>query len=313
MESNFIERTECPACGGAQSLEIYRCGFGEDPIKTFLDDFYRFQGGIEHEYLEGFNYVLEECRGCGLVFQKHILNDALMERLYERWIDPGQAIVHEQEQKDFKRLTHYASEIMSVVAFLGREPRELSFLDFGMGWGRWCQMAQSFGCHVAGMELSPARIENARKLGIEIVEWQDLPQREFDFINTEQVFEHIPEPLETLRHLVRALKPGGLVKISVPEGSGIRKKLRIGDWSAPKRSKNTLNPVSPLEHINCFKRSTIFQKAELTGLEPVRISGRITKAYRVNQKPLTAFFKALMKPAYQRIFNRGTYQFLQMK
>ena len=73
------------------------------------------------------------------------------------------------------------------------------------------------------------------------------------------------------------------------------------------------NPVSPLEHINCFKRSTIFQKAELTGLEPVRISGRITKAYRVNQKPLTAFLKALLKPAYQRIFNRGTYQFLQMK
>jgi len=313
MGSHFLERTKCPACGESESREIYRCGFLEDPIRTYLENFYKFQGGIEIEYLEGSSYILEECRECGLIFQKHIFNNELMERLYEKWIDPEWAFEHEQEQKDFKRMTHYASEIMSVIAFLGREPRDLAFLDFGMGWGRWCRMAQAFGCHAAGTELSPARIENARKLGIEVVTWEEIPNREFDFINSEQVFEHIPEPMETLRHLTRALKPGGLVKIGVPEGSGIKKKLRVGHWSAAKKSKNSLNPVSPLEHINCFKRSTILQMADLAGLEPVRLSRRITKACSLNQKPIAAFVKRLLKPAYQRIFNKGTYQFFQRK
>lgn len=64
-----------------------------------------------------------------------------------------------------------------------------------MGWGDWFQMAQSFGCKAAGMELSEARVSHAQSRGVPAVEWQELASRRFDFINTEQVFEHVTDPL----------------------------------------------------------------------------------------------------------------------
>lgn len=65
--------------------------------------------------------------------------------------------------------------------------------------------------------------------------WEEIPQHQFDFINTEQVFEHIPKPLETLRYLKKALKTNGVLKISVPTANDIEQRLEIMDWKIPKR------------------------------------------------------------------------------
>ena len=71
---------------------IYQSEYDKPPIKDYLEDFYSPQGMVEFEYLEGASYVLCECNVCGLIFQRDIPNDSLMERLYERWIDPEKGI-----------------------------------------------------------------------------------------------------------------------------------------------------------------------------------------------------------------------------
>jgi SAM-dependent methyltransferase len=133
------------------------------------------------------------------------------------------------------------------------------------------------------MELSRPRIDYARSHGVLVLEPADLADGAFDFINAEQVLEHVPEPLETLRILRRALKPGGLVRIGIPNGLGIGNRLRRGEWSAPASSRVSLNPIAPLEHINCFTTDVLRQTMERAGLMIVSGPGRIPGLKRLRQ------------------------------
>ena len=168
---------------------------------------------------------------------------------------------------------------MQFIAYFGGPPSSLSFFDFGMGWSRWALMAKAFGCDSYGTELSQARIEHARAGGITVLTWEQIPEHRFDFINTEQVFEHLPQPLATLKHLVQALKPAGLLKIRVPTAGDIERRLGLMDWTAPKTSKNSLNPVAPLEHINFYRRTSLLTLAERAGMREVRIPLSVQYAY----------------------------------
>jgi len=62
------------------------------------------------------------------------------------------------------------------------------------------------------------------KNGIKVIPWNDISLHKFDFINTEQVFEYIPEPLKTLDYLKNSLKDHGIIKISVPTSKKITEK-----------------------------------------------------------------------------------------
>ena len=86
-----------------------------------------------------------------------------------------------------------------LFSFFKKPPIELQFLDFGMGWGKWCQMAKAFGCQVYGLELSKARIKYASSLGISVLSNEELNHYKFDYINADQVFEHITNPKNTLQ------------------------------------------------------------------------------------------------------------------
>ena len=164
-----------------------------------------------------------------------------------------------------------------IISFFGAVPSSLRFLDFGMGWGKWALMVKAFGCDSYGTELSKARIDHARSNGLAVITWQDIPQHQFDVINAEKVFEHIPDPLATLRHLKKALTVGGLLRIHVPAAGNMRRRLKIMNWTAPEGSRESLNPVAPLEHINFFRRSSLTRMARESGLTEASIP--ITEEY----------------------------------
>ncbi|MBA7519967.1 hypothetical protein ES705_12055 [subsurface metagenome] len=312
-ESYFEIRKHCPTCKSTNTIEIYSCSFLKSPIKEFLESFYSPQGKIEFEYLKGSNFILKECNNCGTIFQKEIPNDFLMNKLYEEWIDPEKAFESHLEKDNLSNFSYYAQEVMMVIAFFNRTPSQLKFFDYGMGWGKWCYMAKAFGCASYGTELSKTRIEYAQSQGTKVITWEEIPNYSFDFINTEQVFEHIPEPLRTLRYLKKSLKHNGLIKISVPNGKDIRRRLRIGDWMAPKGSKNSLNPVSPLEHINCFKQASIIRMADIVELELVKMPMPLQLAYTTNWNGMKQIIKNLARPIYRNLFQGGTYLFFRPK
>lgn len=271
MNNYFIERSKCPSCESSKYTVLRRSPYTEAALGDYLVSFYSAQGSIELEFLEGQDYVLAECLGCGLIFQQEIPGEFLMHKLYEEWIDPQ--IVFELVEKR-RTIGYYAgliAEVISIIKRFNHQPMQLQFLDFGMGWGHWCRVAQAFGCTVYGTELSEARIEYAKQAGVRVINYEDISRLKFDFINTEQVFEHLPEPRETLAHLKQSLKADGILKMSVPNGDDIKRRLAKWDWYAPKDSAWSLNPVAPLEHINCFNKDALICLARECGLKPVKV------------------------------------------
>lgn len=271
QESAFVIRRFCPACGSTRRQEVYSASLTEPPLSTYLENFYAAQGEIETSYLRGVDYILDECMKCGLVYQRAIPNEVLMKKLYEEWIDQERVFNLKVKTRKIEYYTRLAEEIAMIVRHFGTLPGELELFDFGMGWGDWCRMAQAYGCSAIGTELSRPRIDHAKKSGIKVISRDEIQNYRFDFINTEQVFEHIANPLETLKYLCGSLKPRGIIKISVPNGWNIKEKLMTGDWNAPKGSSNSLNPVAPLEHINCFSNFSLVTMARLSGLMSVQM------------------------------------------
>jgi 2-polyprenyl-3-methyl-5-hydroxy-6-metoxy-1,4-benzoquinol methylase len=307
----FITRDKCPACSSDDFSIIYSCPFTEPPIREYLEEFYSSQGQIEFSYLEGAIYSLAECDTCQLIFQKQIPNDDLIAKLYEEWIDPETALIQYRKEDTLASHAAYAQEIMQILAYFNRAPSSLKFLDFGMGWGEWALMAKAFGCDSYGLDLSEERSEYARSNGIHVLTWDDIPQHNFDFINTEQVFEHLAKPLETLLHLRKGLKENGLFKISVPQAHDIDRRLKIMDWKTPKGSRNSLNPVAPLEHINCYRRKSIIKMAKVASMEEVLIPLAHQYQYTTNWSGVKQAIKNLVRPMYRNILRKPNYVFVR--
>ncbi len=300
MLEGFIERQHCPACEEKKFTTIYELPYESQVLKAYLHEFYAHQGGVELDKVAGNQFELRKCPNCGLVYQGHIPNDALMETLYEKWLNP--ALIYEKYQRKHGAAYYFKliDEVASLLEYFNKIPDELHFFDFGMGWSKWCKVVQSMGINSYGAELSETRIEHAKSVGINVVTLEGFEKNNFDFINTEQVFEHLPNPLAILRILVKGLKPGGLIKISVPNGYDIERRLKANDWKAAKISANSLNPVAPLEHINCFKQHTIEKMASLVGIKSVDFSVKRRLNVPAPTTPKDKF-KDLMRPAYNTI------------
>ncbi len=292
----FIERPACPACRSARYQTLYSRSFLESPIKEYLQTYYQESGRLDFKYLEGARYILDECLDCGLVFQRQVPGDLLMEQLYRERIQhlPMDEI---RFQNDIQYYTRYAEQMMTLVNHLRKPPREIKVFDFGFGWAAWATMAVAFGFKVYGTELIEAKKQYARSHGIHVIEWEDIPNHCFDYVNADWVFEHLPKPLETFEQISRGLDPQGIIRISVPVGVNVKRRLKTHDWSAPKGSRNSLNAVHPLEHINCFEGRSLDIMAGLCGLRPVKIPIRMHYMTFRWTSPKEAI-KSLTRPFY---------------
>jgi SAM-dependent methyltransferase len=107
------------------------------------------------------------------------------------------------------------------------------------------------------------RQEHARAFGVEIVSVDALPDGHFDFVNSEQSFEHIPDPGRSMRTLAAAIRPGGVMRVSVPDAGRAMKRLSSPTWRAKK------DAFHPLEHINCFSHAALERLGRDAGLSPI--------------------------------------------
>ncbi|MDY7076052.1 MAG: class I SAM-dependent methyltransferase [Chloroflexota bacterium] len=301
MNENFSLRDSCPCCESRSCTTLCRVGFTESPIREHLDSFYSPIGGVEFEYLAGSDYVLNECRNCGLIYQQEIPNESLMFKLYEQWIDPERVFERYTNRHSARYFVWVTKEIATAIEYLDMMPNQVKFLDFALGWGNWCLIAKGFGCDVYGTELSQVRIDRAEASGIKVISWEEIPDYQFDFINAEQVFEHLADPFETLVHLKRALKPGGVIRINVPDGGDIKRRLQVWDWQAPRDSENCLNPVAPLQHINCYTHQVLVKMGQRAGFgEIVASSGSGKTSLKSSVKAIARWTYNLTKPERRR-------------
>lgn len=307
----FQLRAQCPACKSTAFDVLVTVPYKDQHVKHYLDRFYA--GRVDHNLLAQANWTICECRVCGLLYQKEIPGESLMRELYGSWIDPQETYLSHQINDDLDLFNRYAQEISTLISHFGRPPSELRFFDFGMGWGKWALMAKGYGCASFGSELSQDRIDHAVSNGISVVGWDQLPGQDFNFINTEQVFEHIAEPLETLKHLKKSLTRGGILKISVPIARDIQTRLKVLDWKAPLESKNSLDPLAPLEHINLYSRRSILKMAELCDMEEVTMPLSRQYMFVNNWSSYRNVCRNLLLPVYRCVLKRQNYILLRHK
>lgn len=259
-EKPFVERPDCDLCGSGNSRILKCVPFTDSAVLSFLKEYYSRR--ISESLLQGAHFKVAKCQVCGFVWQAQILSDALTNALYDAWISPEESL-NKKRYADVSLFARYASEAQIIARLLRKRPYELSVLDFGMGWGYWCQMVQAFGYNVSGFEVSAERIRFATARNVKVISgFEDLLTHRFDFINSEQVFEHIPKPVDTLKSLVSTLKVGGLLRVAVPDGSSAETCLSRPDWRA------SHDALHPLEHINCYNHQTLLKLGRSAGLEP---------------------------------------------
>jgi len=166
-----------------------------------------------------------------------------MEQLYSEWItaidDPWKERSYAADMSDFKG-SRDAHELITAAAYLGKPLAEMKVLDYGTGWGLWPTIAAKLGAQAYAVELAPQKAEYVARQGVIVISESEMKEHQFDFVNLEQVLEHLVEPVAILRQV----NTSRIVKVAVPDASGT-----TGENVSRLRG---IIPVQPLEHINGF-------------------------------------------------------------
>lgn len=306
---NFITRRECPACGDANAVTQFRSPFDKGSVARFIRDYYR----IDPSILTG-EYHLKQCEGCGVIFQADVGDRELLTALYDEWV-PTSPADHPDHTGPLKNpaASRDGHEIMVASAFLGVPLKEMTTLDYGMGWATWARISAILGCRSYGFDLAPSLMEHARKSGVNAVSDEEVHSLKFDFINTEQVLEHVTDPAGVVDLLGGALKPGGVLKVSVPSNRGVDSAIKKLERGMPVTSDEVM-PVHPLEHVNTFTIEGLIKMGRRYRLAPVKPKKRyafLQHRGALNLRDPKGLVKELIRPWYQFHNSRNIYLWLQ--
>ncbi len=255
---DFIERLKCEMCGSLVHDILIRKHFTDDSVFDFIKNYYNKR--VPENLLENKKFEVRKCKKCGFVWQGYVLNDDGMGELYNEWISEKESLA-KKEKSGTGPHEEYVAEIKK---FLKKPASEIKVLDFGMGWGFWCAAAQKQGFEVYGFEIAQTRMDYAKTAGINVINWDEISQNgPYDFINADQVFEHIVNPLETINFLTKNIKNNGIIKVVVPNGMSVSQDLANANWKASK------NYIQPLEHINCFDFNSMIKLGKRAGISAI--------------------------------------------
>ncbi len=285
-------RGACPVCGSGSAATLLSLPFAQAPVAGYLRRHYA--GRLDLDDLGDASYTLDACGDCGLIFQRDVLDPAGLRVLY------GELAAHDRTEVESHRglevRTEYAAQVEQLIRLVGSDPSKLSVLDFGSGLGLWLDMAAGFGCRVAGCELegpASASVEASRHATLAL---DALEPSSLDIVNAEQVVEHLVDPTAALERLARALRPGGVIRVAVPDGTGVRGRIASLDWSAPKGAPGSIEPVAPLEHINCFDRASLLRLGREAGLAPCSVPLRVLRRRSVRLNEAVRALRERVRP-----------------
>jgi SAM-dependent methyltransferase len=148
-----------------------------------------------------------------------------------------------------------------------------SLLDLGCGTGRHAFEAMRRGATVVALDADDAELKDVKAVSGAMLETGELPRGEggvvngdalalpfhddeFDRIIAAEVLEHIPDDERALRELVRVLRPGGRMAVTVPT----RWPERVC-WALDHRYHDT-----PGGHVRIYRQHELETKLERAGL-----------------------------------------------
>ena len=112
----------------------------------------------------------------------------------------------------------YQREIQRLLAI---KPDIKTILDVGCGIPFFLYFAAQAGMDPLGLDVVPAIINYSAavfkiKIMTTLLPQANLEPASFDLIRYHHVFEHLQNPIDELKRITLYIKPGGLLKISIP-------------------------------------------------------------------------------------------------
>lgn len=107
--------------------------------------------------------------------------------------------------------------------------RKGKVLDFGCGVGNLAKYLSKKSYNVDCFEVDKQSIDwikNVQKLPLV----KNLGNKKYDIIVSEQVMEHLPDPLSTFKKLATSLKDDGIMLISIPNINSLQAKFFKERW-----------------------------------------------------------------------------------
>jgi len=187
-------------------------------------------------------YYLLKCRLCSFVYA-----DATDEQIEQVNFNFGDLVkCHYREVQSSIDVLWF--ERISRSLTQGKEG--LKVLDIGCGNGVLLRQFQKRGCVCFGSDPSPWAREYAQQYGYTLlprIEEAGLAPNYFDIITTTSTLEHVARPIEHLKHIIAAVKEGGIIYLTVPNYGSLPICLRL--------VKGRL--VDPPGHCNYFTAKTL--------------------------------------------------------
>lgn len=123
------------------------------------------------------------------------------------------------------------------------------FLDVGCGSGQMVKLAGQLGWDAMGLEMDPLAVKTARQGGLNIQQGTSEQlvnyEGQFDAILCSHVLEHVHEPLAMLSQLKQALRPGGLLLMTLPNALSALRRHFGPDWRGLEAPRHLAIPSEP--------------------------------------------------------------------
>tara|TARA_B100000767_G_scaffold260007_1_gene270252 strand:- start:1070 stop:1924 length:855 start_codon:yes stop_codon:yes gene_type:complete len=279
----LIERDHCPICKTSEILSIYRLSYQDTKIKSFFEYYYKKK--LNLDLIAQYDYNLLECQNCKFIFQQFIPDEFFSEELYENIISAQDSLKKKQDN-----ITNISKKYHNELSLLKNifKNKKINILEFGAGWGFWSLEAKKFGFDVSCFELSKKRIDYMKSKGLNVVNSIKNDSKKYDLIYSDQTFEHINDPMETLKLLDESLNSGGYILLNFP--SSFRFKSKVKKNYVPKKDE-----AHPLEHLNLFNRSSVNHLIKETNLKLINFKSFNLRSFYKDIKNLIYFDTVLLK------------------
>ena len=194
-------RDDCPWCGSTDLVG-----------RVDVPDLFHSKPGEFH---------LDECRGCGHIFQNPQVTPAGLDYYYAEFYE---GLGEETWEMVFAGGMKHNGDRLDAIE---REAKPARWLDVGTGHGHFCLAArQRFPeTRFEGVDMSDTVLEAQRRGRIDVahvglfIELADELPRTYDVVSMHHYMEHTLDPKPELAAAAKVLAPGGLLMVEVPDPS----------------------------------------------------------------------------------------------
>jgi len=241
----LIARNNCPICKSFSTQLIYKLSYQDSKIRNFLRIYYKNR--LPLDLIAEYNYELIECNICNFIFQKFIPDESFSQQLYEKYISPDESLKKKENNiENIKKKYHNELNLIKKIFNF----KNINVLEFGAGWGFWSTEAKKAGFKIDCLELSKKRVDYMKNKGLKVISNIEKNYNKYDLIYSDQTFEHINNPKETLELLNLSLNTGGYILLNFPSAFGFKNKVKKNYY--PQK-----DAAHPLEHLNLYNRSSM--------------------------------------------------------